>query len=370
MDRNPSMRIGFDAKRAYYNSSGLGNYSRSILTALISYYPRNQYFLFVPTVSHRLYAPAGVTEISAGYAPLGGLWRYLHMGKVAEKLQLDVFHGLSNELPKDICRCRAKKIVTIHDAIFMRYPQWYKWHDRLIYEHKTAWACKVADVVVAASEQTKSDLVQYFRVPEEKITVVYQPCNSLFSRQPAAEEQNFVKEKYHLPEQYLLMVGNIEPRKNILSVIQAKEKNHISIPLVIVGKETAYAQTLKAYAAEKKLSDIYFYHHVDNQELSSFYTMALMLLYVSWFEGFGIPIIEAMHSGTPVITGNHSCFQETAGKAALYADVENIDDIAEKISMLANDASLQKTLVAAGCEQVKKYDAETIVRQIVRLYEE
>ncbi|MBO4580961.1 MAG: glycosyltransferase family 4 protein [Bacteroidales bacterium] len=363
------MRIGFDAKRAYCNTSGLGNYSRSIISAMIACEPRNQYFLFVPKADRHLYAPGGVTEVSAKYAPTGWLWRYMQMGKTAGKLHLDVFHGLSNELPKDIGHCHAKKIVTVHDTIFMRYPQWYKWHDRYMYEHKTAWACKAADTVIAISEQTKNDLVHYFHVPDSKIEVVYQPCNRLFCQKPAEEELRAVKEKFALPEQYVLMVGNIEPRKNILSVIKAMEKQQLSLPLVIVGKETRYALQLKAYVKENGLSGIYFYHHVDNQELASFYTLAQMLVYVSWFEGFGIPIVEAMHSGTPVITGNHSCFQETAGKAALYADVENIDDIAEKISTLANDTSLQKTMTAEGYEQVKKFDADKIARQILQLYE-
>ena len=139
------------------------------------------------------------------------------MGKTAQSLHLDVFHGLSNELPRDIEKSKAKKIVTIHDTIFMRFPQWYKWHDRMMYRKKTIFACQHADTIVATSEQTKADLIHFFNADKSKIEVVYQPCNQIFNTNFSQENLQNIRKKYALPEQYMLMVGNIEPRKNMVS---------------------------------------------------------------------------------------------------------------------------------------------------------
>lgn len=363
------MRIGFDAKRAYFNTSGLGNYSRNIITAIVASYPLHQYYAFTPPVYNNMYSPAGVTRVSPQYACMADVWRYAHMGKAANELLIDVFHGLSNELPKDITACKAKKIVTIHDTIYMRYPQWYKWHDRQIYRHKTARACEVADVIIAASEQTKRDIIQYFRASEKKIEVVYQPCNPLFAALPTAYDCAHVASAYALPSDYVLMVGNIEPRKNIMAVIQAIEQYMPQQSLVVVGKNNAYAQHLKEYVKQHNLSGIYFCHGVSNSELSAMYAMAKVLVYPSWFEGFGIPIIEAMHSGVPVITSNNSCFTETAGQAALYVQPDNVGDIAEKIAAVNSSSELRNSMIQAGKEQVKKFDAKIIAHQLMQIYE-
>jgi len=157
------MRIGFDAKRAFFNRSGLGNYSRNILLSLNRFYPDNQYFLFTPPNDGQLFSEEALTEISPQglSAILPFLWRYKGLGKTAEKYHLDIFHGLSNELPRDVRHAKAKSVVTVHDTIFMRFPQWYKWHDRWLYEQKTAFACENSDVVIAVSEQTKEDLMRF-----------------------------------------------------------------------------------------------------------------------------------------------------------------------------------------------------------------
>lgn len=363
------MRIGFDAKRAYFNTSGLGNYSRNIITAIVASYPMHQYFAFTPPVHNNIYKPAGVTMVSPQHECTADIWRFAHMGKAADKLQIDVFHGLSNELPKDITACKAKKIVTIHDTIFMRYPQWYKWHDRLMYKHKTAGACEVADVVIAASEQTKNDIIHYFHVPEGKIEVVYQPCSQLFAEHPTADYCAGVASAYALPQNYVLMVGNIEPRKNIMAVIQAIEQYMPQQALVIVGKNNAYAQQLKHYVKQHNMTNVCFCHGVSNEELSALYSMAKVLVYPSWFEGFGIPIIEAMHSGVPVITSNNSCFTETGGSAALYVQPDSLGDIAEKISAVMNSSDIRNNMIQAGKEQVKKFDATAISHQLMQIYE-
>lgn len=365
------MNIGFDAKRAFFNFSGLGNYSRNIITALQSFYPENQYFLFTPPTDGTTF-PEGKSQM---ITPTGvascfpSLWRSFFMGRAIRKHDISVFHGLSNELPADALQGECKLVVTIHDTIFKRYPEWYKWHDRLVYERKTAFSCQVADTVIATSEQTKADLIRFFNVKEEKIEVVYQPCHPIFTIASSPEEKARIAEKLSLPKEYLLMVGNIEPRKNILNVIKAIQYHAIDLPLVIIGRNNAYAESLKEYVKNHQLASVHFYDSIENKHLSAIYQMARMLLYPSFFEGFGIPIIEALSSRIPVITSHTSCLKETGGDAALYVDPATIDSIADAILKLSTDDTLRQELIKQGEMQMKKFDIRNIAGQLIEIYQ-
>lgn len=365
------MKIGFDAKRIFFNRSGLGNYGRNILSALFAFYSENDYFLFTPSPISTDIFPEGKSNIVTPhgmYNTFSTYWRNNHIGHDAQKYNLDIYHGLSNELPRDILLTKAKSVVSIHDTIFMRYPQWYKWHDRLIYKQKTAFACKNANTIIAVSEQTKNDLIHFFNIKEEKIQVIYQPCNTAFSQKPSEKQLKEVREKYQLPKEFILMVGNIEPRKNILNVIKSVQYHRITIPLVIVGKENRYAEELKQYIRESNIKNVYFCHNVSSLDLPSVYRLATIFVYPSFFEGFGIPIIEALSCEVPVITSNTSCLHEAAADAALYVDPNNIAEIRETIYTVFSDNYLRNNLIQKGKEQIKLFNAETIARKIINLY--
>jgi glycosyltransferase involved in cell wall biosynthesis len=365
------MRIGFDAKRIFFNYSGLGNYGRNIFSSLYNVYPDNDYFLFTPGKNED-FIPKGECEIITPhgiYALFPSLWKYLRIGHDAKKYNLDIYHGLSNELPRDIATSKAKKIVTIHDTIFMRYPQWYKWHDRVFYKQKTAFACKKADIIIAASQQTKEDLIRYFHVKEDKIQVIYQPCNPVFSTKPTEKQKQEIKEKLNLPDNFILMVGNIEKRKNIANVIKSIQHHEIDIPLVIVGKENGYALELKKQIEQDNINNIYFRHHVSLSDLPSVYALSSVFIYPSFFEGFGIPIIEALTCEVPIITSNTSCFKETGGNAVLYVTPSSKEEIAQAIYVLLYDNELRKDLIQKGNEQIKKFSPNVIAEKIMNLYE-
>jgi glycosyltransferase involved in cell wall biosynthesis len=366
------MKIGFDAKRAYFNRSGLGNYSRNIILALNRFYPENQYFLFTPPSDGKLFSEGKSQSISPQgfYANFPSLWRYRGLGKTAQKYDLDIFHGLSNELPRDVKCTKAKSIVSIHDAIFMRFPKWYKWHDRWFYEQKTAFACKHSDVIVAVSQQTKEDLMRFFKVKESKIKVIYQPCNPLFEQEITEEQKQKVSEKLQLPDNFGLMVGNIEERKNHLNVIKAIHNQKIDIPLVIVGRNSDYALNLKKYIAENNIQNIHFQHNTSQEDLPAVYSLAKILIYPSFFEGFGIPIAEALWCGTPVITSNVSCFEETAGDAALFIDPYSEKDIALAISTIMENETERTAMIEKGKAYVNKFSAKAVSAEMMKLYSE
>jgi len=364
------MRIGFDAKRIFFNHSGLGNYGRNILSAFFEHYPTDEYFLFSPKTSTELFFHQQTNTIfpQGIYKLFPSLWRNNHIGHETKKHNLDIYHGLSNELPQDIRASKAKSVVTIHDVIFMRYPQWYKWHDRMMYKQKTEFACQAADAIIATSYQTKQDLIHFLDVPEDKIQVIYQPCNVGFSVKPSQEQQQEIKKKYNLPSQFLLMVGNIEPRKNILNVINAIQSQNIDTPLVVVGKKTNHAKELKNYIALNDIKNVYFCHNVCSSDLPIVYSLASVFVYPSFFEGFGIPVIEALSCGIPVIASKASCLIETGGDAALYVKPDSVEDIAMAIKTVLENNIFRDDIIKKGRCQVKKFAGETIAKEIMDLY--
>jgi glycosyltransferase involved in cell wall biosynthesis len=238
----------------------------------------------------------------------------------------------------------------------------------MIYKQKTVFACKKADIIVAASQQTKEDLIRFFHVDEDRIQVIYQPCHALFSTKPTKEQKQQIKEKLHLPDRFILMVGNIEKRKNIANVIKSIQHYNLNIPLVIVGRENKYAEELKRQIEQSQLKNIYFCHDVSLLDLPVVYALASIFVYPSFFEGFGIPIIEALSCETPVITSNTSCFKETGENAVLYVDPNSEREIAQAIHVLLHDDELRKDLVQKGKEQIRKFSPNVIAEKIMDLY--
>ena len=172
------MRIGYDAKRAFNNTSGLGNYSRFVISAMARLFPENKYALFTPKQSTRFRSfypqnpSVSVIEPTGLNAKIPGFWRVFNQLSDIKKNKVEIFHGLSNELPVGLSKAGIKSVVTIHDLIFLRFPELYKPIDRLIYKRKFAAACRQADKIVAISEQTKTDIIEFFGTAPEKIEVI------------------------------------------------------------------------------------------------------------------------------------------------------------------------------------------------------
>lgn len=366
------MKIGFDAKRAFNNKSGLGNYSRDVIRAIIAK-KTDDIFLFTPRQNDSVFNidEVEIIEPQSGIDSLiKSYWRSFSIVKDVDKLQLDIFHGLSNEIPFTVGK-PVKTIVTIHDLIFKRYPQWYKRFDRIMYDWKFKSACQNADKIIAISEQTKADIIQFYGTDESKIEVIYQTCNDRFKTKAKQELIDAVKAKYQLPETFLLNVGTIEPRKNALNIVKALHQYKIDAPLIIIGRNTQYAEEIKNYISEHSLeSQISILHDVSNEELPVFYQLAKTFIYPSTFEGFGIPIIEALYSETPVITSEGSCFSEPGGEDSIYVEVGNIEALANAISNLLSDESQCKLMSKKGLEYVQKFNTDKVTENLYRLYQQ
>lgn len=365
-----SMRIGFDAKRAFFNHSGLGNYSRLIIDNISRLTTEDPIFAFTPKSKLDFYFPDNTEIIS----PVGinavftSLWRSKGVIKDLVKQDISIYHGLSNELPLGIDSTSMKSVVTIHDLIFLRYPELYKSYDRNIYLKKTKHAVEVADKVVAISEQTKRDLVEFLNVSEDKIVVHYQDCDVQFKKKLSIESIEDTKRKYGLPEKYVLSVGTIEERKNQLLTLKAAHK--ASVPVVFLGKKTSYYQELESYVTQYNLGDqVRFLEGVSFSDFPAIYQGALVLMYPSIFEGFGIPIVEAMNSGIPVITSKGSCFTETGGDAALYIE-NNVKVATDALLKVLNNSELREECVAKGRAHVEKFNVEKTIPELLQLYKD
>ncbi len=374
------MKIGFDAKRAFVNNTGLGQYSRNLLRSLQEFHPDHEYFLYTPHHHQRedLSFLAGrkniqVVSPAAWYEKAApSFWRSFLTPRKFKQAGLDVYHGLSNELPAGLKSSSIKKVVTIHDLIFLRYPSHYSFIDRSIYEFKFKHACETSDVIIAVSQQTKNDLVEFFGTSPEKVRVVYQSANPEYRLPLDSDRKEAIRHKYGLPRSYILSVGSIIERKNLLRVVQALKvlKNSLDPFLVVVGKGGTYEQRVRKFVVEKGLKDrVLFLGSVPQSDLVALQQMAEVFVYPSIFEGFGIPIIEALLSGVPVITSKGSCFPESGGPGSIYVDPFNIEELAEAIKRVLGDASLRDRMIGEGKEFVKRFDPSVLSRQMMETYQ-
>jgi glycosyltransferase involved in cell wall biosynthesis len=369
------MNIGFDAKRVFHNATGLGNYSRDVLRILHRRRPEHAYYAYTPATGKlpfdvgaggrfQVRGPRGLVARA-----LPALWRT--RGIVAD-LRADairLFHGLSNELPLGIERAGIASAVTIHDLIFERFPELYPPIDRRIYAAKARSAAARAGVVVAISEQTKRDLVDLYRVPEARIRVVYQTCHEAF-RSPVPEERlRQARARWQLPETFLLAVGTIERRKNLLLVLQALEKLP-DVPLVAVGRPTPYAEELHAFARRHRLgSRVRLLSDVSTPDLAAMYRLATVAVYPSIFEGFGLPIVEALFSGTPVVTTRGGCFAEAGGPGSAYVDPRDADELRAVLESLLSDPARRAAMREIGFQHAARFSDEAIADGLFAAYD-
>lgn len=366
------MKIGFDAKRAFHNRSGLGNYSRDLIRMLSHFYPENNYLLYNPK-------PGKVTfhleENTEEVFPNSAIWRFLssfwRQKTITNQLKddhIEIFHGLSGEIPRGIQNTTIKVIVTIHDLIFVRYPELYKPIDRKIYLNKFQYAADHSDVIIAISEQTKKDIVQFLNVDPKHVKVVYQGCNAAYKKSYSNEELHQTSAKFNLPKQFILNVGTVEKRKNLLNLVKAIE--NLNCDLVVVGNDKSdYAQEVKAYLHMNQLSNrVHFLKNVSTDELAQIYQMASIFVYPSIFEGFGIPIIEALFSKTPVITSKESCFSEAGGPDSIYIDPDNPKDIEKAIQTVLENEELRKKMKEKGLIYAQQFNDDVIAKNIVDIY--
>ena len=379
------MNIGFDAKRAFHNGTGLGHYSRTLIRSLAEYFPEHEYFLFNPKASttfelsgphlHEV-QPAGLMNQLFRSA-----WRSSWVKKDLNQYKIDLYHGLSHEIPMGMQDTGIRSVVTIHDLIHERHPEQYNAIDVKIYTKKFRYACAHANQVIAISEQTKRDIMDFYSTPEEKITVCYQSCNPAFAQVVSQEEKERVKKQYSLPDQFFLYVGSLIERKNLLNICKALFllRNDVQVPLVVIGDGGTYKQKVKDYVKQNGLEHkVIFLSEQDTARNShefrsaaifpAIYQSAIAMIYPSFFEGFGIPVLEALWSRLPVITSNVSCLPEAGGPGAHYVDPANAEELAAGMMKFFTDPVYADALRTKGWAHAQGFTQQKCAAAVMDVY--
>lgn len=366
-------RIGFDARRAFKNFGGLGNYSRSAITSLTHFFNYNEYYLYTPPYKdHQLFAfrnnsnvkirtPKGLSAISTAW------WRAYSIKQAIERDKLDIYHGLTGELP--LTTTEIPKIVTIHDLDHHRYPMYYRALDRWLCTTRISRSVKTADRIIAVSKQTADDIVEFFKTDRSKIDIVHPSCDPQFYTQASAEKIQHVKEKFSLPKRFIVAMGAIEERKNVVNIVKALPRLPKDIKLYCFGRWTPYALTIAATAESLGVRDrVIMIHEADFSLMPAIYSLAEALVYVSHSEGFGIPVLEGITYGVPVITSGGSSMAEAGGDAALYVNPLSPSDIGDKIEMILSSPTLKHSMTERGFDHAKQFRNDKAAEKLFEIY--
>lgn len=347
------MKIGFDAKRYFNNQTGLGNYSRWLIDSLLQN-EENNYLLYQPkkveTTLANVRYPQGIMSF------ISSLWRSKFICSDLIKDEIDVYHGLSNELPFGIHKTNIKSVVTIHDLINLRYPENYAFMDRSIYRLKLRYAQKQAYKIIVPSSQTKKDLIHFFGTDKGKIEVIP------LATRPKIESN---EEKIVLAE-YILCVSSFDRRKNLVNLVKAYKKLPLPKPkLILAGKSGDDLYKVKKAIAHDQMIETKL--DLTNEDLANLYKHCLFCVYPSVFEGFGIPILEAFQHNKTVATSRMSSMPEVGGNAADYFDPLKVLDIKDTLERLLNAEyrESKETLIA---NRLKNFDSSLLSDKYIDIY--
>lgn len=256
------------------------------------------------------------------------------------------------------------QLLVVHDLSFLHYPGFISWHQRLYYKLFTGSFLRKAKRVVTVSDYSREDIIKQYRIPPEKIGIVHSAAGDRF-RPIDWQEKQQVKEKYAEGKEYFLCTGGIHPRKNLMNLLRAfslfKKWQHSNMKLVVAGRLAwGYDDILEKIKTYKYREDVILTGYLPDDELATLTASAYAAVYPSWFEGFGVPILEAMQSGVPVITSNTSSMPEVGGDAALYADPNDPDSIAKHMLGLYRDETFRSRLIEAGIKQAAQFNWDTV----------
>ena len=375
---NSELKIAFDAKRVVRNRTGLGNYGRTLVTDLSALLPDSQLLLYAPDAgSDDLRQPVeqlpNVQLVYPHGRPLRlqrDLWRMHGIVSDLRRDGVSLFHGLSGELPRGIRQAAIPSVVTIHDLIFLRHPEYYHWLDAKIYAYKFRQTCREAHRIIAISECTKRDIVEFGGISPDSIDVIYQSCAPRFSGEATPDAVASVRRRFGLYSPFILSVGSIEERKNTLLAVKALQHLPPNIRLVLVGKRTPYTDRIRTFIRRHDLQQrVVILHGVSDADLSVLYALADTFVYPSRYEGFGIPIIEAINSGLPVVACTGSCLEEAGGPHSLYVSPDDDEALAAALRQTLKGAPGRQQRIDLSRDYVRRFAGNNVAQQVADVYE-
>lgn len=370
------MKIGYDAKRAVNNNTGLGNYSRLVIDTIASsgddtlmlYAPRLRNNPRLMPLLERPNVTLCLPDTPSGQR-FKSLWRSRGITRQLRRDEIDLFHGLSNELPLDIASSGIPSVVTIHDVIFRHFPDCYRFIDRKIYDYKFRKAARNATRVIAISECTRRDIIDFYGIDPAKIDIVYQGCDPQFALPVDPLRSDSIMHRYGIDRPYVIGVGTVEKRKNQLLTVKALRGLPDDIIAVIVGHRTSYAAEIDSYISRYGLHGrVKFIEHADFADFPALYSRALFSSYPSRYEGFGIPVIESLSVGSPVIIASGSCLEEAAGPGAPVIAPDDVDAFVAHARRIIDDERYRRGLVDAGQKHIARFSRQNFATGLRESY--
>lgn len=358
------MRIAFDAKRALNNKTGLGNYSRNLIQGLLNHYPENDYTLFSPSanaeLAEKLEGRFSIILPEKSFDKIfKSIWRSYGVTENIRTLRTNIYHGLSGEIPLGMNTVKTKTVVTIHDLLFLQFPEHYNFFDRKIYTLKTSYAIKHADAIIAISNETRDALINILGADQSKIRVI----SPIVNTQPKSERS-------FDDNQYILHVASLTKRKNQQNLIEAFATicNRVKPNLVIAGNGPLLNEL--NYQIEKhQLKDrVKILTNVSDEDLRHLYAHSFAFIYPSVAEGYGMPIAEAVSAGIPSAASCTAAMKEAGGGGAIYFNPLSVSEIADAIYRLCNDEPIRKKLIDEGRKHLEEISEKRLTDKLMDLY--
>lgn len=365
------MRIAIDARLPAYQMGGISQYIVHLLPALAACAARHDYLILHSRKATRDLTPRS-PRFTAGRLltpPHHRLERWA-LGTELLPRRLDVLHSPDFVPPAWGAR---RRVITVHDLNFLHYPHYLTAESRRYYNDQIAWAVQVADAISADSHHTRHDLITLLDVPPEKVTTIHLAANPLYSRTPPPGAVAATLAQHGLAPGYILFVGTIEPRKNIptlLHAYRALRDDGVDVPLVLIGRIGWLADDTLATIERLHLTDhVRHLTGIFDEALAHFYHGAGVLALPSHYEGFGLPPLEALHCGCPVVVSDRGSLPEVVGDAGIVLPADDVDGWRAALVAVLTDPALRADLTARGRVQAARFSWEQCARQTLALYE-
>jgi len=363
------VRIGIDARLIFYHQAGIGQYILRLTQALAQIARDDAFILFTSRKDKTIHIPQPNVRQQPLWTPSHYRFERITLSVELAPFALDVLHS-PDFIPPRWTRCPT--VITVHDLAFLRYPRFLT-RASARYYGQVDLAARQATHIIAVSQSTKRDLINLLGVPESKITVIYEAAHPLFAPMDKTRAREFVRRLYNLPDEFVLFVGTIEPRKNLPTLLRAfkrlRDNYKMQLPLVIAGYRGWLVEEVDQALAEVQLGDaLRFLGSVRNEELVYLYNAASLFVLPSFYEGFGLPPLEAMACGTPVIVSNVSSLPEVVGDAALLVAPDDVEGLAVAMARVLTDETLRNELRDKGLARARTFSWERAARETLAVY--
>lgn len=359
------MRIAIDGRPLIWPASGVARYTAQLIEALAEIDSQNSYYLLAQRPIENLPGPNFVA------APIAVRpWLQLAVPWQLARLDIDLFHGTNFMAP---IMSAAPSVITIHDLSLLLFPQWHTWRNRVLTGLQMRLSVQRAARIIADSEHTRRDLNGLLGIPAERIEVIYLGVNETFQPLQDQAALETVRHKYGLPADVILYVGTLEPRKGLDTLIAAYGGLAADVPhdLVIAGKRGWYTEGLFRQVEALGLGRrVHFTDYIADEDLPGLYNLAHLFVYPSRYEGFGLPALEAMACGLPVVCTNAASLPEVVGDAALFVPPNDVEALAAAVRRVLDDGVLRAEMRARGLKRASRFTWEETARRTAQVYEE